>query len=442
MSLLSHYTWNENDTANTRDYTTIGNDSTAMVVTSILLQTTLNEIGYVVNLDGVNDVITFGDINDFGGTDTLSIVAKLRTGGAGPNPVAHKEGQYTVGIDVNDKAFMKLSIGSSVFSVTSSASVSLGGNYKTVIWTYDGSAVGSDQGQIYIDGVLDVNTMTQTGNLDASSSDFKIGYDNTDYCHAKIEMVALYSETLSLANVTAITDKPGGFILDVPDSTQFSVGDLAELSDKGAVAGGQGTITGVLSATKLLYLPLVGSLPNSLDILKHRGNCFDTTRQCIYDSISNSGVPSLIMRDGVSTFNPPDSTIKVKLSCDETVLSSVEATGPVYFNNPITPAAFTTASQDDWTPTSISTTNMVRLLSTNGPGTTITGIAAPSPSKNQVIFLTNIGAKTIVLSNADAGSMPENRFEFKVNLSIQQNEGALIVYDRDDLRWKAIAINT
>lgn len=441
MSILSHYTWNENDTANSRDYTTIRNDSTAMVVTSILTQTGKKEIGRAVNLDGVNDLITFGDINGVGGTDTLTVVSKVRTSGTTSHVLGFKKDQWEVGIDSSDKAYMRLTIGTVVFELTSVTSVIVGGNYKTIVWTYDGSQPDQNM-RIYIDGVLDANTIDQTGNLDASSTDFLIGSDLTNFANTRIEMFSVYSDTKSASTVLALNAQPGGLLLDVPDSTQFTVGDLAELSDKGSTPGGQGVITGIISAKELLYLPLVGSIPNSLDIMKHRGNVFDTTRQCIYDSISNNGVPSLMMRDGVNTFNPPDSTIKVKLSCAESILSSVEATGPVYFNNPITPTAFSVVSQDNWTPTNIDTTNMVRMSSTNGPGTTITGVAAPSPAKNQVIFFTNIGNKTIVLSNADAGSLAANRFQFRANISIQENEGALIVYDRDALRWKAIAINT
>ena len=92
-----------------------------------------SEIGQAVRLDGVNDVITFGDINNPGGTATFSIVAKIRIGGTAENPVAYKKDQYTVGIDVNQKAFLKVVIGSTTYELTSTSSVTTGGDYKVVI---------------------------------------------------------------------------------------------------------------------------------------------------------------------------------------------------------------------------------------------------------------------------------------------------------------------
>lgn len=445
MSILAHYTWNENDTVNTRDYTTLGNHSSAMFVTSIIDDVANKAIGKVVNMNGVSNVITFGNIMDFGGTDSMSIVAKTRTSGTADNVIAFKEDQWEVGIDASNKAYIKLFVGASENTLTSSATIGVGGDYKTIIWTYDGSTGLS----IYIDGTQDANTLMLSGNIDASSNNVLIGSDTVEFYNGRIEMFSAYEQTLTQENVSAIVAQPGGVNLSVSDATQFSVGDLVALTDKPKAAGdkldtagSRGTITGILSDTKLLFLPLFSNIPHDLDIMKHRGNVFDTSRQCIYDSINNNGAPFLIMRDGVSTFTPPDSTIKVQLSCESTLMSSIEASGPIFFNNPISPPAFTVGAQDDWNPTDLDVTNMIRATSTNPTGTDITGMVAPAPAKNQVIFFTNIGSKTIVLKNNDSGSALANRFQFRANISVQTNEGALLVYDRDSLRWKAIAINT
>jgi len=53
-----------------------------------------------------------------------------------------------------------------------------------------------------------------------------------------------------------------------------------------------------------------------------------------------------------------------------------------------------------------------------------------------------VGTKAITFKDANASSTAANRFELKNDISIQSQEGALIVYDMDILRWIAIAINT
>lgn len=120
-------------------------------------------------------------------------------------------------------------------------------------------------------------------------------------------------------------------------------------------------------------------------------------------------------------------------------MSSGEITSAIYFSSPITPTTLTTASEDDYNPTGLTNTNMIRLSSSRPAGTDVTGLVAPDPVKNQVIFLTNIGVKTITLKNNDSGSIAVNRFNIKNNQDLGDSDSALIVYDGNELRWRIVS---
>lgn len=439
MSILAHYTWNENDTSNTRDYTTIGNDSTAMIVTSIVPA----EIGLGPSFNNVFDKITFGDIINVGGTDTLTIIAKIRLSGHREQVLAHKKDQWSVGFDAAGKTWLRITIGASTLELTSSATVGFGGDYKTIVWSYDG-ALGSANMKIYIDGTLDGNTVNKSGNLDASSSAFLIGTDLTDFYGGTIEMLSAYTEAFTQLKVNAIVAQPGGIKLKVPDSSQFSIGDLAELSDKGATAGGEGTITGILNATELLYLPLTGSIPNSLDVMRRRGNVFDTTRQWLSEKTIVSGEIRENLKDRVDTFS------KANPSTDQPGGYKFTRSGMLFNtlfarDRMITPATLT-VDQDDWNPvdatdteSTLATCNAIN-LSVSNPSVGITGITAPSPVVPQEIILTNVGGSNTSLANNNSSSLAINRFLHSGNVSINSEDAVTIKYDTAALRWRIISI--
>lgn len=434
MSLQFIATFNENDAGNVYDYSTQGNVPTN--VTSLIIGA--SDIGKKANFDGIRSEVIFGDILDFGNTSLMSFFVKFKVTAGLDHQIIHKSGQYQLSINTSNKVRFTVVTSVSTLTLDSIASI-VDDTWITVGVAYNGAAQ-----FMYFDGALDAS-QDHTGTLSASSSDVTIGSNSvtgSTFMTGDMEIISAYSQSLVLAEFKALHDKPGGFVTDFKDTSNFSNGDLLQLSAIGSTAGGQCVVTGDLGSNQLMVLPIFNDIPLAGSIIKHAGNVYDTARQCTHLQELVSGSPEMVMRDGVDNFTPDATTIRVKLSCSETILSSVEATGPVFFNNPITPAAFTTLTQHDWAPTNIGTTNMIRASSTNAAGTTLTGILAPSPVKNQVIFLTNVGTKTITLSTADAGSIAANRFKFFVNILIQENEGALLVYDQDMLRWKAIAINT
>jgi len=424
MSILSHYTWNEDDTANTRDYSTEGNDSTAMVVTSILDA----ERGKAVNLNGSTGVITYGDINNFGGTNKLTIIARVRPSSTKEQVIAHKKDQYSFGIDVSAKAFMKLTIGASVFEFTSSGSVATGGDYKTVMWTYDGAGGGSGM-SIYIEGALD-GSQAQTGNLDASVENFLIGSDLTDFYNGRIEMLAAYDDNKDAAAALALHNQPGGIFLDLDDSSGFEIGDLIEAIEADTIS--QGVIAGDLGSNNILYLPLSGDIPNSLHVIRRRGNVFNTSRQWISETIIESEDMIVQIKDRVSSFTQAAASVEGTVGHRYT-REALKWKTAICVDFAIEPAA-QVGSIDDFSPTDLAIANVLFISSTSP--VSWTGLLAPSPSKPQLILIVNIGSFNITIRNNDASSLAANRFSVNNNVAISPNDCGYLFYDITRSRWR------
>lgn len=116
--------------------------------------------------------------------------------------------------------------------------------------------------------------------------------------------------------------------------------------------------------------------------------------------------------------------------------------GRMTLASPIYPPIITT-SQDNYNPVGLAKTNAIYLsASTN---TTITGMAAPSPAEAQILWLFNYGTKIITFKDSNNSSLPENRFLFGADKTVQPNESLSIIYDPNSagltqLGWRAGAI--
>tara|TARA_R100000789_G_C2959885_1_gene137579 strand:- start:103 stop:777 length:675 start_codon:yes stop_codon:yes gene_type:complete len=172
---------------------------------------------------------------------------------------------------------------------------------------------------IYIDGDEDA-TKSQAGNLSASANDFHIGTDTSTYLNGRIEMISVYSQGLTAANVTALHDQPGGFRISMKSSSNFSNGDLAILTEKGTTAGAKGVITGDLGSNELLFLPIANDIPAAGDIMKFAGNVYNTARQWIFKQNIVGNKPYILIKDGISDFSSstPDASSVIDLSGNTT----------------------------------------------------------------------------------------------------------------------------
>ena len=79
-------------------------------------------------------------------------------------------------------------------------------------------------------------------------------------------------------------------------------------------------------------------------------------------------------------------------------------------------------------------------VSSNGGTDDIRGLKAPNPAKRVVVIFQNVGTSgTVQLTNNAGTSQPANRFMNNANVNIAPNEGAAVVYDTTDLRWRQLS---
>ena len=92
------------------------------------------------------------------------------------------------------------------------------------------------------------------------------------------------------------------------------------------------------------------------------------------------------------------------------------------------------SNQNDYNPTSLSTSTVLRL--TSDASRNITGLAGGADGR--VILILNVGSNNIVLKNQDAGSTAANRFLFpgSTGVTIQAEDAVTLWYDSTTSRWR------
>ena len=103
----------------------------------------------------------------------------------------------------------------------------------------------------------------------------------------------------------------------------------------------------------------------------------------------------------------------------------------------LTPPTLTT-NTNNYTPTGISTCNFLRISSTNDVN--LTGLKAPSPKTNQVIFVSNVGIANILLQNNNNNSLADNRFYMNNDRLLNPNEGLILMYDSLSSGWRCFGV--
>jgi hypothetical protein len=94
-----------------------------------------------------------------------------------------------------------------------------------------------------------------------------------------------------------------------------------------------------------------------------------------------------------------------------------------------------TANQDNYSPTNLYKTSVLRL--TTDASRDITGIV-PGPAgrvDGRILFIYNVGGFNIVLKN-DVTSTAANRFLFPADITLAPNEGIGLMYDSTSSRWR------
>ena len=104
----------------------------------------------------------------------------------------------------------------------------------------------------------------------------------------------------------------------------------------------------------------------------------------------------------------------------------------------ISPPSFA-VNQNNYNPTSLQTASVLRLTAT--ANSNITGITAPDTARWKKLIIFNISASNITLTDADAGSLAANRFNFNGNKILNENEGFVLLYDQTSQRWRAFGLS-
>lgn len=298
MSLEFAYTFNENDTASVKDYSTNGRvseNTTGLTIGD-------GNIGLAAVFNGTTTNVNLGNAVDLGGTDSLAIFTKLTIEASQEHRILSKSGQFELSINASDEIVFEIivSYGDEVIlrTLTAGEGVLSLSTYTTIGAVYDGKIM-----YIYMNGAI-VVTNTAVGNFISTPKDVIIGTDTADYLDGKIEYIELRSDNLTAENITALHQRAGGILLDLSDSSKYSLGDLLEVTDGTTI--NKGVLAYSAGSGQILYLPISGGIPQSLDIVRHRGNVFETDRQYVNQQQIINNSPEFLIQDGVENFNPTE----------------------------------------------------------------------------------------------------------------------------------------
>lgn len=111
-------------------------------------------------------------------------------------------------------------------------------------------------------------------------------------------------------------------------------------------------------------------------------------------------------------------------------------TGLVAFNGEITPTI--SANTNNFNPSGLSSANVISFTITGNRN--LTGIQAPSPATNQVIFCHIASGGQLQLVSASPLSLAANRFDMKGNKTFKNKESFILVYSTTVSRWRLYAI--
>jgi hypothetical protein len=112
-----------------------------------------------------------------------------------------------------------------------------------------------------------------------------------------------------------------------------------------------------------------------------------------------------------------------------------QASGAFAFTGVLSPASIT-ASQNNYAPTNLATSSLLRL--TSSAAWNITGLTGGASGR--FLTLHNIGSFNLTLTNEDAGSTAANRFSLRgsANHILTPNKVVTLQYDATSSRWRAV----
>lgn len=121
-------------------------------------------------------------------------------------------------------------------------------------------------------------------------------------------------------------------------------------------------------------------------------------------------------------------------STDQLTVPGVNLTEDFALQGDISPSQIT-ADQNDYNPTNLATSTVLRL--TSDATRTITGLQGGADGR--LICLLNVGSNDIVLANESASSTAGNRFTIVADLTMPPTQSILLIYDSTSSRWRRVA---
>lgn len=109
--------------------------------------------------------------------------------------------------------------------------------------------------------------------------------------------------------------------------------------------------------------------------------------------------------------------------------------GKIAIKGAMSPAQIT-SDQDNYSPVDLNLHSILRISS--DASRTITGLDIGY--EGRIIYIFNIGANNIVLSNENASSTATNRFKIGSDITITPDRGVQLWYDTTSSRWRAVTI--
>lgn len=129
-----------------------------------------------------------------------------------------------------------------------------------------------------------------------------------------------------------------------------------------------------------------------------------------------------------------DGTVIGGASAAAATVTTLAVTQTLALQGDISPTSFST-TQNDYNPTNLSTSAVLRLTAT--AASNITGLQGGADGR--IVILHNIGSFNITLKDEDTGSSAANRFALVADLLLQPDQVAMLQYDSTSSRWRAIS---
>jgi hypothetical protein len=203
--------------------------------------------------------------------------------------------------------------------------------------------------------------------------------------------------------------------------------DNENLTTTGTISGATGSTFGNLTLSN-------GSITDSNGSIDFENNNLSTTGTI--SATAGATIGNLTLENGSIT----DSDGAIDFGNNNlSTTGTISVAGQVCFSAALTPDTIT-GDEDNYDPVNLNSSNFLR-LGTDGGNYTISGITAPNPPTNQLLFVCNVGTSgKLQLLDDNSNSNDVNRFLLGSSKTIKNNEGILLIYDVLSSRWRSASM--